>query len=227
MLRIHVSMKFVNEPVKRAAVFIYCDTDPEHPIKGSTDRIGFATFDIPPASGKVVINGSTRHHGRLDETIEISLWSPTDAATVVEHGSPAGKETGSTADPGMQTRMLDVNGHLIEVDSEGYLVDLGDWFEDFVRAQAAQEGLLLTDETWKVIRFLRDFYEKHEVQANVLEIIRHFRKVWGPEPGGNRYLQGLFPRRTAKAGQPPGRTAANQGRALAKRRPNRARLSAG
>ena len=194
MLRIHVSMKFTNEPVKRAPVLIYLDTDPEHPIKGSTDRIGFATFDIPPASGKVVINGSTRHHGRLDGTIEISLWSPTDAATIVEHGSPGGKETGSTAYPGMQTRTLDVNGQLIEVDSEGYLVNLGDWSEDFVRTQAAQEGLLLTDETWEVIRFLRDFYEKHEVQANVLEIIRHFRKVWGSERGSNRYLHALFPR---------------------------------
>ena len=52
----------------------------------------------------------------------------------------------------------------------------------------------MTDETWEVIRFLRDFYEKHEVQANVLEIIRHFRRVWGSDRGSNRYLHALFPR---------------------------------
>ena len=58
MMRIHVSMKFTNEPVKRTPVILYLDTDPEHPIQAVTDRAGVATFDIPPASGKVVINGA-------------------------------------------------------------------------------------------------------------------------------------------------------------------------
>ena len=129
-----------------------------------------------------------------DGTSEISFWSPTNAATVVEHGAPGGKETGSTAYPGMQTRRLDVNGHLIEVDSEGYLVNLGDWSEAFVRAEAEAEGLALTDEHWEVVRFLRDFYERRQVQANVREIIKHFRSVWGKERGSNRHLHAIFPR---------------------------------
>lgn len=194
MLRIHVSMKFTNDPVKRTPVMIYLDTDPEHPIQGSTDRGGVATFDIPPASGKVVVNGSTRHHGRLDGDIAITLWSPTDADSVVEHGAPGGGESGSIAYPGMQTRTLRVNGHEVQTDSEGYLVNLGDWSEAFVRAEAEHEELLLTDEIWEVIRFLRDFYENHQIQANVREIIKHFRKVWGPERGSNRHLHAIFPR---------------------------------
>ena len=79
-----------------------------------------------------MINGSTGYHGRLDGDVEITLWSPTDAATVAEQGTPGGRETGSTAYPGMQTRMLRVNDH--EVDSEGYLVNLSGWSEAFVRA---------------------------------------------------------------------------------------------
>lgn len=194
MLRIHVSMKYTNEPVKRTPVVLFLDTDPEHPIQGATDRTGVVTFDIPPASGKIVVNGSTRYHGRLDGDIEISLLSPTASPTVAEHGTPGGRETGSTAYPGMQTHMLRVNEHVVEVDSEGYLVNLSDWSEAFVRAQAEQEGLVLTDENWEVIRYLRDFYERHEVQANVLEIIKHFRKTWGAERGSNRYLHSIFPR---------------------------------
>jgi tRNA 2-thiouridine synthesizing protein E len=120
--------------------------------------------------------------------------SPTASATVVERGTPGGRETGSTAYPGMQTHMLRVNEHEVEIDSEGYLVNLSDWSEAFVRAQAEQEGLMLTDEIWEVIRYLRDFYEQHEVQANVLEIIKYFRKTWGPERGSNRYLHSIFPR---------------------------------
>ncbi len=73
-------------------------------------------------------------------------------------------------------------------------MDLSDWSEDFVRAQAAVEGLALTAEHWEVIRFLRDHFEQHGVQAQVRDLIRHFRQVWGPERGSNRYLHRIFPR---------------------------------
>jgi tRNA 2-thiouridine synthesizing protein E len=194
MLRIHVSMKFTNQPVKRTPVILYLDTRPDHPIEGATDRSGTAAFDIPPASGKVMINGAARYHGRLQGDVEISLWSPIDAGTVAESGTPGGDESGSIAYPGMQIRTLQVEGHAVQTDSEGYLVNLGDWSEAFVRAEAAYEGLPLTDEVWEVIRFLRDFYERHRVQANVREIIKHFRSTWGPERGSNHHLHTIFPR---------------------------------
>lgn len=194
MLRIHVSMKFTNQPVKRTPVILYLDTNPEHPIQGATDRSGTAAFDIPSASGKVMVNGAARYHGRLEGDVQISLWSPTDAGTVAESGTPDGDSGGSIAYPGMQIRTLSVDGHEVQTDSEGYLVNLGDWSEAFVRAEAEYEGLALTDEVWEVIRFLRDFYEQHRVQANVREIIKRFRQVWGPERGNNHHLHAIFPR---------------------------------
>jgi tRNA 2-thiouridine synthesizing protein E len=194
VLRIHISMKFTNQPVKRTPVVLLLDTDPEHPVTGSTDRGGTATFDIPPASGKILVNGSTRYHGRLDGDIDISLWSPTDSDSVAERGAPGGGESGSIAYPGMKTRVLKVDGGEVVTDSEGYLVNLGDWSEAFVRAEAEAEGLALTDEHWEVVRFLRDFYERRQVQANVREIIKHFRSVWGKERGSNRHLHAIFPR---------------------------------
>jgi tRNA 2-thiouridine synthesizing protein E len=194
MLRVHVAMKFTNEPLKRTPVVLYLDTNPEHPVEGNTDRNGTALFDLPPASGKIVINGVSRYHGRLEGDIDISLWSPTDADAVDEHGAPGGGDSGSVAYPGMQTRTLKVNEREVQTDSEGYLVNMDDWSEGFVRAEAEYEGLVLTDETWEVIRFLRDFYEQHRVQANVREIIKHFRKLWGPELGSNNHLHAIFPR---------------------------------
>lgn len=193
MVRIHVSMNFTHEPLKRTAVSLVLDTDPEHPVLGSTDRNGTAVFDIPPSSGKIVINGGTRYHGRLDGDIEIGLWSLTDGDAVDDRGAP-GVGGGSTAYPNMKTRTLKVNNHEVLTDSEGYLVDLSDWSEDFVRAEAAYEGLELTSQHWEVIRFLRSHYEDKMVQANVREIIKHFRKVWGEEQGNNHYLHDLFPR---------------------------------
>lgn len=194
MVQIHVSMKFKNEPAKRTPVRLFLDTDPDHPLESSTDRYGVACFDIPPASGKVVIGNAVRYQGSLSGDIEVSLWSLTDGDAVYDQGTPDGSSGGSTAYPGMTTRTLRVNGHEVMTDSEGYLVDLDDWSEAFARAEAEQEGLSLTDEHWEVIRYLRDYYQRKNVQAQVREIIRHFRKHWGEERGSNHYLHDLFPR---------------------------------
>jgi TusE/DsrC/DsvC family sulfur relay protein len=91
------------------------------------------------------------------------------------------------------TRILVVNGREIATDAEGYLVDRECWSEEFVRAQAAGERLTLTPEHWEVIRFLREYFERHGVQAQVRVMIRHFREAWGPEHGNNHYLHELFP----------------------------------
>lgn len=90
-------------------------------------------------------------------------------------------------------RTLIVNGRPITTDVEGYLKNLDDWSEDFARAQAAAEGLVLTDAHWQVIAYLRAYFEEHRVQAQVRAMIRHFAKEWGPELGNNHHLHVLFP----------------------------------
>ena len=92
------------------------------------------------------------------------------------------------------TKTLLVKGKPVQTDSEGYLKNLGDWSEDFVRAQAQNEGLELTDEHWQLIRFLRDYYAEHGVQAQVRAMIWHFTELWDPERGNNHHLHDLFPR---------------------------------
>lgn len=90
-------------------------------------------------------------------------------------------------------RSVRVNGRDIATDAEGYLRDLADWSEDFARALAQQEGLALTPAHWEVIRFLREHYHEHGVQAQVRVMIRHFTRRWGPERGSNHALHELFP----------------------------------
>lgn len=96
--------------------------------------------------------------------------------------------------PNMQIKTLMVNGKEIRTCSEGYIVDLEDWSEDFVYALAEAEDLDLTDEHWQVIHFIRDFHDKNNVQPNVRTMIKHFRDVWGAEKGSNRYLHDIFPK---------------------------------
>lgn len=90
-------------------------------------------------------------------------------------------------------RLLKVGPREIATDSEGYLCRLEDWSEDFALALAKQEGLSLTEEHWQVIRFLRDYFAEHRVQAQVRVMIKHFTQAWSPEKGCNHYLHDLFP----------------------------------
>jgi tRNA 2-thiouridine synthesizing protein E len=86
-----------------------------------------------------------------------------------------------------------VNGQPIATDSEGYLKNLDDWSEDFVRVQAEAENLTLTEAHWQVIAYLRAYFEEHRVQAQVRAMIWHFAQIWGTELGNNHHLHTLFP----------------------------------
>lgn len=86
-----------------------------------------------------------------------------------------------------------VNGERVATDAEGYLLDLTQWTEDFARARARIENLVLTEPHWEVIRFIRDYYEEHRVQAQVRSMIKHFTARWGAERGSNHHLHALFP----------------------------------
>ena len=186
-------MKYTNELFKRTSVELRLDTAPGEPILGTTDRAGVARFDIQPVSGKILVGGNSRYHGRLEGKLTIELLSLTDPESVHESGAPGGSKGGSTAYASMQTRTLEVHGRAVVTDSEGYLVNLDDWSEDFVRAEASYEDLQLTDEHWEVIHYLRDYYEQNHLQSQVRDIIKHFKNVWEGEKGTSRYLHNLFP----------------------------------
>ena len=45
---------------------------------------------------------------------------------------------------------------MLRVDGEGYLIDPADWNEQVARELARQERIVLSDEHWAVIRFMRE-----------------------------------------------------------------------
>ena len=94
----------------------------------------------------------------------------------------------------MQTKELLVNEKVVLTDSEGYIVNMDDWTEDFVKAQAEKEDLNLTEEHWDVVMFLRDYFEEHRVQCEVRKMVKHFKVEWDKERGSSTYLHRIFPR---------------------------------
>lgn len=192
MFAVRVFMKVTGEPLKRVPVVVKLDADENGVGPVPTDRSGVAQFDLPPGSGKVLVSGVERYHGHLDGEVPVALWSITQAPHD-STGAPGEFPEGSNAYPGMATRAMEVDGRTVLTDAEGYLVNPADWSEAFAKSQAAIEGLELTGEHWEVIRFLRQYFADHGHQASVRDMIRHFRQLWDPERGSNRYLHKLFP----------------------------------
>lgn len=96
--------------------------------------------------------------------------------------------------PNMQIKELKVNDKVVLTDSEGYIINMDEWSEDFVMAQARRENLELTEEHWEVVMFLREYYETHGVQCEVRKMVKHFRVVWDKDRGSSTYLHRIFPR---------------------------------
>jgi tRNA 2-thiouridine synthesizing protein E len=80
---------------------------------------------------------------------------------------------------------------LPERDAEGYLIEPGDWDEDVAKLLALDENIELNDDHWDVLRFMRDFYEAHQVAADARFVIKHLADRAGRE--AQKKLFELFP----------------------------------
>jgi TusE/DsrC/DsvC family sulfur relay protein len=84
-----------------------------------------------------------------------------------------------------------LDGHQIHVDGEGYLTEYDEWSEDLARELAARIGIELTDEHWRVIRFLREDYLVHGETATTRRV-----QVVGGIPVKEQFA--LFPKKPGK-----------------------------
>ncbi len=65
------------------------------------------------------------------------------------------------------------NGRAYQVDEDGFLQEPGIWNETVAADFLAAEGLsALTDNHWKVIRYLRDYYLEHGVAPMVRKLCK-------------------------------------------------------
>lgn len=72
---------------------------------------------------------------------------------------------------------------------EGYLLDPADWSVEVAERLAAEADLTLTDEHWRVIRFVRRWHEEHGVAPSGRDVTA-FMKSQGADR--NRVFE-LFP----------------------------------
>lgn len=86
-----------------------------------------------------------------------------------------------------------VQGRCIVRNHWGELVELDEWSHDIARGLAAKEGLVLTDDHFKVLDFLRQYViEDGGSREDAHQILRSLEERFEGE-GGGRWLYALFP----------------------------------
>jgi tRNA 2-thiouridine synthesizing protein E len=76
---------------------------------------------------------------------------------------------------------MDGTLNLPRLDEEDYLVEPGEWNEDLAEYLARQEDITLTDDHWDVIRFMREYYEEHQIAPDARYVIKHLSGRMGSE----------------------------------------------
>lgn len=94
----------------------------------------------------------------------------------------------------------EVEGKNIATDTNGHLVNIGDWSEQVAEHIAVQEGLTLTQRHWDLINYLRDEYLNNGGnQPNTRGIFKAMGKKWG-ENVSQKDIYQLFPENPSKQG---------------------------
>jgi tRNA 2-thiouridine synthesizing protein E len=92
---------------------------------------------------------------------------------------------------------LTVGARAIELDKDGFLVDLDDWSRRRQRPAAA-EDIELTAEHWEILELLRSFYAEFQLSPATRPLIKYTALKLGPDKGNSLHLNRLFKGTPAK-----------------------------
>nr|BFD43041.1 TusE/DsrC/DsvC family sulfur relay protein [Pseudomonas sp. FFPRI_1] len=93
---------------------------------------------------------------------------------------------------------LTVGPRAIELDKDGYLVNLEDWSAEVAEALATAEALQLSAEHWEVLDLLRGFYQEFQLSPATRPLIKYCALKLGPDKGNSLHLNRLFKGTPAK-----------------------------
>lgn len=93
---------------------------------------------------------------------------------------------------------LNLHDRNIELDKEGFLINLNDWSEEAAKAIAEQDAISLTDAHWEIIYLVRDFYQTFQISPSMRALVKRTEQILGAEKGKSIYLLQLFPTSPAK-----------------------------
>ena len=86
--------------------------------------------------------------------------------------------------------LVELGGKQYDVDEDGFLQELDKWSPEFAQAYAKEEGIegQLTEEHWKLINYLRDYYQKFGIAPMIRKLCKEtgfdLKKVYELFPSG-------------------------------------------
>jgi tRNA 2-thiouridine synthesizing protein E len=87
---------------------------------------------------------------------------------------------------------IEVNGQVVEMDEDGFLVTLDQWNEDVARYLAKEEGVEeLNEDHWKLINYLKGYFAEYGIAPMV-------RKMTKESGYSLKEIYDLFPSGPAK-----------------------------
>ena len=90
-----------------------------------------------------------------------------------------------------------MQGHMIKekfrTGDEGYLLDPAEWTEEVASELARREGLALSPLHWEVLKFMRHYYEEHQIAADARFVVKHLAEAQGLGAAARKRLFELFP----------------------------------
>jgi len=87
-----------------------------------------------------------------------------------------------------------IGGHTVFRDEAGYLTDPDDWTPAVAEKFAKEEGIVLGDEHWAILKFMRDYLEEHRISADARLVFKYIGDRHGENKreGRQRFFE-LFP----------------------------------
>lgn len=89
--------------------------------------------------------------------------------------------------------MLEVNGQMIAVDNEGYLLEPKEWNKEIANQLAEILDIDMTDDHWFVVNYVRNHYESTSCIPETRHALKHMKEGLGAEKATRKYLYKLFP----------------------------------
>ncbi len=96
--------------------------------------------------------------------------------------------------------MIVLGDKQIDTDAEGYLANLEDWSEQVAEYLAQHDGLALTEEHWKILNWIRNYYQENGTAPNLRVMQKLLKGDLGEQLADKKYLFDLFPYGPAKQG---------------------------
>ena len=101
------------------------------------------------------------------------------------------------SNPFFRVMEIEINGKTVETDTQGYLLDMDDWSEEFAAELAKRDGMELFADHWELMMYFREYYNENQTSPTMHKIVRTLGKTKGDhfhnQKAYEKHIYQLFP----------------------------------